>query len=285
MDLKYLTVLADCCRKVFKEMTTTSVMDVKIKKDERLKEIYAIAQVVPYEDVDKKVGGNFLLGFSDEPMAILVASAIAENLGLPPIETFDETAKDILGEFMNTIVGHTITAWDKMGFRVRFQPPTSVKYANIKEKAYASDEAYMIILSLSIDHIVFKVTFRNTDKQMAGRRIMVVDDSMVIRGIISKALQEAGFTTEEAEDGLVATEKYKKFKPHLTIMDLNMPNLGGLDAIIQIREADPEARFIMLTTSARKDEVVTAKTLNVANYVIKPVQMKDFLPVVRRALE
>ncbi|MDD2902692.1 MAG: response regulator [Syntrophales bacterium] len=266
-------------------MTTTSVMDVKIKKDERLKEIYAIAQVVPYEDLDKKVGGNFLMGFSDEPMAILVASAIAENLGLPPIKSFDETAKDILGEFMNTIVGHTITAWDKMGFRVRFQPPTSVRYANIREKAYASDEAYMIILSLSIDHIVFKVTFRNADKQLAGRRIMVVDDSMVIRGIISKALQEAGFTVEQAEDGLVATEKYKKFKPHLTIMDLNMPNLGGLDAIIQIREADPQARFIMLTTSARKDEVVTAKTLNVANYVIKPVQMKDFLPIVRKALE
>lgn len=285
MEAKYLAVLADCCKRVFKEMTKTEVMNVKIKRDERVQETYAVAQIVPFEDFQKKVTGSFLLGLSEEPMAILVASAIAENLGLPPISIFDDKAKDILNELMNTIVGHTITGWDKLGFRVKFQPPTSVQHANILEKAYASDEAYIIILDLPVGHVVFKVTCAHDDKRLQGRRILVVDDSAVIREIISRALKEAGFAMEQAEDGRVAMEKHKTFRPHLTIMDLSMPNMGGMEAMAAIRESDPQARFIVLTTSARRDEVDTAETLNVVSYVIKPVQMKDFLPVIKKALD
>jgi CheY-like chemotaxis protein/CheY-specific phosphatase CheX len=285
MQAKYLTVLADSCKNVFSQMTKSETVNVSIKRDERLRELYAVAQVAPYEDFTQKVKGNFLLGFTDERMATVVASAIAENMGLPAFRQFDDNARDVLNEFMNTIVGHTITGWDKMGFRVRFNPPFSVDNINIRDAAFAAQEAYMIILDLGVDRVVFTITFIDGNRNQLQRRILVVDDSGVIRGILSKTLIEAGYTVEVAEDGLAALDKYQSFRPHMTIMDLNMPNLGGLDAMQEITQRDPQAKFIVLTSTARRDEELIARSLNVLSYVIKPVQMNEFLAIVQEAME
>lgn len=285
IDNKYLTILAESCRDVFQQMARTDVVSIKVKKDERLREVHAVAQVIPYEDMNKRLEGTFVLGFAEEAMAILVATAIAENLGLPPVETYDDTAADILNEFMNTVVGRTISGWDKLGFRVRFGVPVSHKNTNIKEYPYPDIEAYAIILNLAIDHIIFRVTFQEVaGRRMVGKRVMVVDDSSVIRGVLSKALKAAGLEIETAEDGQDAVDKFKVYKPHLTIMDINMPKLSGLDAVVKIQEFAPEAKFIVLTSSSRQDEIMTAKTLKVCSYMVKPVQMKDLLERVRLAI-
>lgn len=285
MEPRYLTVLADCCQKIFAEMTQTEVVNVAVRRDERLREIYAVAQVAPYEDFPKKVTGKFLLGFPDERLAVLVAGAIAEHLGVPSPRHFDNHAGDLLNEFMNMIVGHTVTGWDKMGFRVSFSPPASVRNVNVRDAAFAGQEAYMIILDLGVDRVVFTVTFTDANRQQLRRRILVVDDSSIIRGILAKTLIEAGFTVEVAEDGEVAMDKYQTFRPHLTIMDLNMPNVGGLDAMQEISQRDRQAKFIVLTSTARRDEELIARSLNVLSYVIKPVQMQEFLSIVKEALE
>jgi CheY-like chemotaxis protein/CheY-specific phosphatase CheX len=285
MEARFLTVLADSCKNVFTQMTKTGAVNVSIKRDERLKEIYAVAQVAPYEDFTKKVKGKFLLGFSDAHMAVAVASAIAENFGLPGFREFDADASDVLNEFMNTIVGHTITGWDKMGFRVRFDPPNSVQNINIRDAAFSCQEAYMIILDLGGDRVVFTITYIDAQREQLRRRILVVDDSGTIRGILAKNLIEAGFAVEVAEDGLVALDKYQAFRPHLTIMDLNMPNLGGLDAMQEISQRDRQAKFIILTSTARRDEELIARTLNVLAYVVKPLQMQQFVNIVKEALD
>jgi len=60
-------------------------------------------------------------------------------------------------------------------------------------------------------------------------------------------------------------------------MDLIMPEMGGLEAIIEIRRKNPNAKFVVLSSTSRTDEVVTAQTLNVLEYMIKPVKMADFV--------
>jgi len=285
MEAKFLTVLADSCKSVFTQMTGTEAVNVSVRRDERLKEIYAVAQVAPYEDFTKKVKGNFLLGFTDERLAVVVASAIAENFGLPGFMKFDDHAQDALNEFMNTIVGHTITGWDKMGFRVTFDPPSSVRQINIRDAAFSCQEAYMIILDLGVDRVVFTITYLDVKREQLRRRILVVDDSGIIRGILAKNLIEAGFAVEVAEDGLAALDRYQTFRPHLTIMDLNMPKMGGLDAMQEISQRDRQAKFIVLTSTARRDEELIARTLNVLSYVVKPVQMQEFVSIVKEALE
>jgi CheY-like chemotaxis protein/CheY-specific phosphatase CheX len=285
MEPKYLTVLAVSCQRVFAEMTQTEIVNVSIKRDERLKEIYAVAQVAPYEDFTQKVTGKFLLGFTDERLAVVVAAAIAEHFGLPASRHFDNQAGDLLNEFMNTIVGHTITGWDKMGFRARFSPPATVQNFNVRDAAIGGQEAFMIILDLGVDRVVFTVTCTDANRSQISRRILVVDDSSIIRGILSKTLIEAGFAVEMAEDGEAAMDKYQTFRPHLTIMDLNMPKVGGLDAMQEISQLDRQAKFIVLTSTARRDEELIARSLNVLSYVIKPVQMHEFLTIVKTALD
>jgi len=129
------------------------------------------------------------------------------------------------------------------------------------------------------------LTFTDANRQPPRqRRILVVDDSGIIRGILAKNLIEAGFTVEMAEDGAAAMDQYVRFRPHLTIMDLNMPNIGGLEAMHEISRLDQQARFIVLTSTARRDEEMIARSLNVLAYVIKPVKMHEFLLLVREAL-
>ncbi|MBT7711222.1 MAG: response regulator, partial [Deltaproteobacteria bacterium] len=66
-------------------------------------------------------------------------------------------------------------------------------------------------------------------------RILIVDDSRVMRRIIRQELEEAGFDIYEAVDGLDAVEKAGKIQPQLITMDVDMPKMDGFDAVYQIR--------------------------------------------------
>jgi len=286
MYTKYLQILEKWCTRVFYEMTNTEVVKTTIKKDERHLTEFAVAKIVEYEHLDKVLKGNFILGINNKAMAVLVASSIAEHMGLQPVTEFDEYAEDILGEFLNTVVGRTIAEWDQSGLPVRFSPPVSLKDLTSESANLVPSEPYMIVLSLPVSHIVLGVTFNEPPaKQPRIHRILLVDDSSLIRKLLKKALEEGGFEAEEAKDGLEAIEKHKSFNPDLTIMDLVMPEMGGLDAIMEIKQKKPEAKFIVMTSTSRKDEIVTAKTLGVLEYIIKPLKLSDFLSTVRRVLE
>jgi len=67
-------------------------------------------------------------------------------------------------------------------------------------------------------------------------------------------------------------------------MDINMPVMGGLDAITQIRSFAPTAKFVILSSSSRKDEVVTAQTLDVSSYVTKPFKAEELFDALIKAL-
>lgn len=295
MFTKYIDILAKCSKDILKKMTNIDIGNVQIKQEKPFSATYSIAHSIKYEDYENKVKGDFILGFSDESEAITIASAIAENIGLKRIEQFDEIASDIINEFLNTVVGHTITEWDNKGFNVRFSPPEVLQKEKINISDATNTEAYLILLNFAPKSIIpdhkaevlsLMVTFTKTiDTKLLGKRILVAEDSAVMRKIISKALEKSGFETEQAKDGQDAVDKYKAFNPDLTIMDLVMPKMGGLDAIIEIQESAPEAYFIVFTSTARKDEVVTAKTLNVLSYLIKPLEMEDLLVQVREAFE
>ena len=120
---KYIDSLSKCSKDILKNMANIDIVDVKIKQEKPLSVAYSVAHSIQYEDFENKVKGDFILGFADDSEAITIASAIAKNIGLAQIEQFDEIASDIINEFLNTVVGHTITEWDKKGLNVRFSPP------------------------------------------------------------------------------------------------------------------------------------------------------------------
>ena len=97
-------------------------------------------------------------------------------------------------------------------------------------------------------------------------KVLVVDDTKFIRKVVKLTLNKIGIEVEEAENGIMAVEKHGILKPDLMIIDLVMPELGGLDAILQIRQTTPDAKVIILSSASSLDEVVTAKTLTEADH-------------------
>src|SRR5579871_2458153 len=81
-------------------------------------------------------------------------------------------------------------------------------------------------------------------------RVLTVDDHPMLREGIAAVLQgEADMTiVAEASNGVEAIEQFRKHQPDVTLMDLQMPQLGGIDTIVAIRKDFPEARIIVLTT-------------------------------------
>lgn len=271
MFSEYVNVLAALTKTVFEEMTGTEVLSYEVKPEEHPAEMAPWVHVITYQHMNKGVKGQFILGFADEAMALAVSSALAEKVGLGPLSEMDDMAADVVNEFLNTIVGRTISEWDRMGMPVRFSPPQFLKSAKLETDDTHTTTSYVIILTLTFSKVIFRVTFSEEAKAVTeAKRVMVVEDSAVIRSIIAKTLEQFGFQTQTAENGKIAVEMYQEFKPDLTLMDLVMPEMGGLEAIRNIKISDKDAKFIILTSSARRDEVIEAKKLGVRSYLVKP---------------
>ncbi len=123
-------------------------------------------------------------------------------------------------------------------------------------------------------------------------RLLVVDDMLTMRKLVSKVCKELGFTDiTEAEDGAKAWEVIQAANPPigLIISDWNMPNCSGLDFLKRVRGAGKYGKtpFIMVTAEAEQHQVVEALKAGVSNYVVKPFtadQLKDKIEAVHKKL-
>ena len=117
-------------------------------------------------------------------------------------------------------------------------------------------------------------------------KILVVDDSVVMRRIMMNALGQAGWTEiDQAVDGADGVAKVMAGEYDLVLMDWNMPNLLGIDAVKQIRANGKKVPVIMVTTEAEKSRVVEALKAGANNYVIKPFQPKVIISKIQDVLK
>lgn len=119
------------------------------------------------------------------------------------------------------------------------------------------------------------------------KTILVVDDSLTMTMSVKSNLQMGGFLVQTAPDGVQALAKLKAgLKPDLIITDINMPNMGGLELIKQIK-AMSGFRFIPILTlttesdSTKRDE---GKRMGATGWLVKPISGQDLLKVVKQVL-
>lgn len=284
MVIEYLKILAQTCKTFFQDMTHTPVVSVTVKREQRLSETYAVALTCAFEGQNAPLEGEVTMGFVDEGAACLSSAAIAEHMNQPTCKKLDEASVDVLAEFLNTVMGHTITQWEEAGLVANFQPVKSIWNSSLPTYKSVHCDSYVIILNLSFGWVVFGVCFSDRTQQIQGKRVLVVDDSRLIRGFLTQALEQLGLQVRQASDGLEASRVHQDFKPDLTIMDLVMPNMGGLEAVMEIRNHAPHAKFIILSSSAKKEERMAAQTLGVSDYLQKPVAVDEFITTVKKVL-
>ncbi|HWY71294.1 MAG TPA: response regulator transcription factor [Terriglobales bacterium] len=114
-------------------------------------------------------------------------------------------------------------------------------------------------------------------------RILAVDDHPLFRNGIAALLasQPDMNLVGEASNGREAIQQFRAQHPDITLMDLQMPEMNGLDAIIAIRREFPEARIIVLTTYKGDVQVLRAMKLGARAYLLKSLLDKELLNTIR----
>jgi DNA-binding NarL/FixJ family response regulator len=114
-------------------------------------------------------------------------------------------------------------------------------------------------------------------------RILVVDDHHVVRqGLVALLniipdIEVVG----EASDGLQAIDLHKTLQPDITLMDLQLPNLGGVEAILKIRANDPVARFIVLTTFDGDEDIFRSLQAGAKAYLLKGMTIDELVSTIQ----
>ena len=113
--------------------------------------------------------------------------------------------------------------------------------------------------------------------------VLTVDDHALLRkGIVGLVNAESDMkVVGEASTGLEATKQFKQHRPDITLMDLQLPDMSGIEAMIAIRQEFPEARIIVLTTYAGDVQVVRALKAGARGYLLKADVNEELLDTIR----
>ncbi len=118
----------------------------------------------------------------------------------------------------------------------------------------------------------------------ADRRALIVDDTAIMRMIVSRVMREADYDVSEATNGAEAIQTYFTWRPDIVIMDLAMDGIDGTTAIRGILQVDPQARIVVCSSTSDAQTVVTVLKLGAKGYITKPFTPEKLLQTVNAAL-
>ena len=120
---------------------------------------------------------------------------------------------------------------------------------------------------------------------MRNPQILVVDDSQPIITLMKEFLEEEGYrviTATSAKDALLLIDKEE---PDLVMMDIKLPDMDGLDALIEIKKRDPKLSVIMMTAFGTTQAAIEAMKRGAYDYVAKPFNNEELRALIKKALE
>ena len=104
-------------------------------------------------------------------------------------------------------------------------------------------------------------------------KILIVDDAAFMRMMLKDILTKGGFEIAgEAADGVEAVAKYNELKPDLVTLDITMPNKDGIQALKEIKAADPNATCVMCSAMGQQSMVIEAIQSGAKDFIVKPFQ-------------
>ena len=116
-------------------------------------------------------------------------------------------------------------------------------------------------------------------------RVLVVDDAVFMRRVVSDALAKAGHeVVGEASNGTEAVQRYQELRPEVMTLDITMPEKDGLQALKEILAADPGARVIMCSALGQESKVLESIKSGAKDFVVKPFQPDRVLEAIGKAL-
>src|SRR5271169_461961 len=123
------------------------------------------------------------------------------------------------------------------------------------------------------------------DPGFMGARILIVDDEEIVIKSCLRILGGGDYYVEVAHDGREALRKIEENPYDVMILDVVMPNVGGLEVLRRVTETHPDMDVIMVTGLSQVDTVVQARKLGARDFISKPFEPDELKQVVQRALE
>ena len=118
-----------------------------------------------------------------------------------------------------------------------------------------------------------------------AKNILICDDAAFMRMMIKDILTKNGYNVcGEAENGLKAVEKYNELKPDLVLMDITMPEMDGIQALKNIKAANPGAMVIMCSAMGQQAMVIESIQAGAEDFIVKPFQADRVLEAVKKVV-
>jgi two-component system response regulator AtoC len=115
--------------------------------------------------------------------------------------------------------------------------------------------------------------------------VLVVDDEELTLRTISRGLRQEGFEVLTAASGESALKMFREEKPDLTLLDIVLPGIDGVEVLRQIKEGNPASIVIMMSAYHLVDRAVEAMKLGAYDYLVKPFHLDDMIATMHRATE
>jgi DNA-binding NarL/FixJ family response regulator len=127
-------------------------------------------------------------------------------------------------------------------------------------------------------------TTKKDGKKKEYIRILIADDHSVVReGLVSLVKRKSDMSVvAEASNGREAVDRWKEHRPDVTLLDLRMPELDGVGAIKEIREVDPNAHILVLTTFDGDEDIYRAIKAGAKGYLLKDTAREALMDSIRR---
>jgi two-component system, OmpR family, copper resistance phosphate regulon response regulator CusR len=116
-------------------------------------------------------------------------------------------------------------------------------------------------------------------------KILIVEDEPKVASFIKKGLEENGFETDIAYDGISGGKLADQYEYNLIILDLVIPGIGGLDLCQRIRKTRPQIPILILSALGTTDDKVTGFECGANDYLVKPFEFRELLARVRNLVK
>lgn len=117
------------------------------------------------------------------------------------------------------------------------------------------------------------------------KNILIADDTEFMRRTLRHILEEAGFNiVAEAENGVVAIEKYKIYRPDIVLMDIVMPVMNGIEALKEIMTINSEAKVVIVSAMGQETIVSDAIMNGAEAFIVKPFKNERLVELVTQLI-
>ena len=120
---------------------------------------------------------------------------------------------------------------------------------------------------------------------MSQDKVLIVDDEKLVRWSLRQKCEEWGYQTVEAENGQTALKVAHNESPDLVLLDVRLPDIGGLEVLQQLKQNGDARAVIMITADPQLDDVKAALKLGAYDFVGKPIDFDELAVTTKNALE